>query len=97
MNSNENNEICVASFYFFLRPGSDIMFLIKCFHAEYESGLKSCLSRQVIKKKGVETPKNSVFGHFWKIASMKPDLCSCLKIKPDIFTSKRTCQKFNCI
>ena len=35
---------------------------------EYES--ENFPSRQVFEKKGVETPKNSVLGHFWKIVEL---------------------------
>ena len=33
-------------------------------HAEHESELKSCPSRIVFEKMGVETPQKGVFGHF---------------------------------
>ena len=39
--------------------------------AEHESDFQSL---QVFKNKGVETPKNSVYHHFWQIVELNTDL-----------------------
>ena len=44
------------------------------FRAKHESEFKNFPSRQVFEKKGVETPKNSVFGHFSKIVEQNPNV-----------------------
>ena len=41
---------------------------------KHESRFKNFPSRQVFEKKGDETPKNSVFGHFWKIVKLNTDV-----------------------
>ena len=52
----------------------------KFFCTEHEFRVTSCPSRRVFMKKGVETPKNSTFGHFWKIADMKLDVIESLLV-----------------
>ena len=42
--------------------------------AKHEYGFKNFPSRQVFEKKGVENPKNSVFGHFWNIVELNTDV-----------------------
>ena len=44
------------------------------FRAEHKSGFENFLSRHVFEKIGVETPKNCVFNHFWKIVVLNHDL-----------------------
>ena len=48
--------------------------------AENESGFKNP-SRQICEKKEVKVPKNSVFGHFWKIVELNTDM-----VEPSLFS-----------